>query len=64
MLEPPDKNNVWYFCSILYGRVLARIKSKHPKKHVATTMTCRLGEIFLVKSQKQAFSFFKREVQN
>jgi hypothetical protein len=30
-------------------RVLARIKFKRPKKHVATTMTHLLGEIFLVK---------------
>jgi hypothetical protein len=34
-----------------------------PKKHVATTMTCRRGEIFLVKCQKQVFSFNKREVK-
>jgi hypothetical protein len=42
-------------------RVLARIIFKHIKKHVATTMTCHLGEIFLVKCQKQAFSFNKKE---
>jgi hypothetical protein len=42
-------------------RVLAKIKFKRPKKHVATTMTHRLWEIFLVKCQKQAFSFNKRE---
>jgi hypothetical protein len=40
-------------------KVLARIKFKHPKKHVATTMTCHLWEIFLVKCQKQAFSSIK-----
>jgi hypothetical protein len=33
------------------------------KKHVATTMTRRLREIFLVKYQKQAFSFNKREAK-
>jgi hypothetical protein len=43
-------------------RVLARIKFKRPKKHVATTMTHRLGEIF-VKCQRQAFSFNKRETK-
>jgi hypothetical protein len=43
--------------------VLARIKFKHPKKHVAITMTRRLGEIFLVKCQKQEFSFNKREAK-
>jgi hypothetical protein len=46
------------------GRVLlARIKFKRPKMHIATTMTRRLGEIFLVKCQKQAFSFLKREAK-
>jgi hypothetical protein len=45
------------------SRVLARIKFKHPKKHVATTMTRRLGQIFLAKCQKQAFSFNKREAK-
>jgi hypothetical protein len=44
-------------------RVLARIISKRTKKHVATTMTHRLWEIFLVKCQKQAFSFNKREAK-
>jgi hypothetical protein len=44
-------------------RVLARIKFKSPKKHVATTMTRRLGEMFLVKCQKQAFYFNKRETK-
>jgi hypothetical protein len=43
-------------------RVLARIIFKRTKKHVAT-MTCRLREIFLVKCQKQAFSFNKREAK-
>jgi hypothetical protein len=33
------------------------------KKHVATTMTAVSGEIFLVKCQKQAFSFNKREAK-
>jgi hypothetical protein len=47
----------------LFTQVLARIKFKRPKKHVATTMTHRLGEIFLVKCQKQAFSFNKREAK-
>jgi hypothetical protein len=47
----------------VYVRVLARIKFKHPKKHVATTMTRHLWEIFLVKCQKQAFSFNKREAK-
>jgi hypothetical protein len=46
------------------NRVLARIIFKRAKKHVATTMTRRLWEIFLVKCQKQAFSFFnKREAK-
>jgi hypothetical protein len=44
-------------------RVLARIIFKRTKKHVATTMTRRLWEIFLVKCQKQAFSFNKREAK-
>jgi hypothetical protein len=44
-------------------RVLARIIFKRTKKHVATAMTRRLGEIFLVKCQKQAFSFNKREAK-
>jgi hypothetical protein len=43
-------------------RVLARIFQR-TKKHVATTMTRHLGEIFLVKCQKQAFSFNKREAK-
>jgi hypothetical protein len=47
----------------LDARVLARIIFKRTKKHVATTMTLRLGEIFLVKCQKQAFSFNKREAK-
>jgi hypothetical protein len=37
-------------CIVLH-RVLARIMFKRTKKHVATTMTRRLGEIFLVKCQ-------------
>jgi hypothetical protein len=41
------------------SRVLASIKFKHPKKHVATTTTHRLREIFLVKCQKQAFPSIK-----
>jgi hypothetical protein len=48
------------------GYLLARIISKRAKKHVATTMIDRrLGEIFLflVKCQKQAFSFNKREAK-
>jgi hypothetical protein len=45
------------------SRVLARIQFKCPKKHVATTMTHRLGEIFLVKCQIQAFSFNIREAK-
>jgi hypothetical protein len=40
--------------SKIHVRVLARIIFKRTKKHVATTMTRRLGEIFLVKCQKQA----------
>jgi hypothetical protein len=44
-------------------RVLARIKSKRPKKHVVTKMTHRLREIFFVKCQKQSFSFNKREAK-
>jgi hypothetical protein len=44
-------------------RVLARIIFKRTKKHVATKMTRRLWEIFLVKCQKQAFSFNKREAK-
>jgi hypothetical protein len=44
-------------------RVLARIKYKRPKKHVTTTITRRLWEIFLMKCQKQAFSFNKREAK-
>jgi hypothetical protein len=44
-------------------RVLAWIKFRRPKKHVATTMTRCLGEIFLVNCQKQAFSFNKREAK-
>jgi hypothetical protein len=44
-----------------YRRVLARIIFKRIKKHVATTRTRRLREIFLVKCQKQTFSFNKRE---
>jgi hypothetical protein len=35
----------------------------HPKNHVATKMTHPLREIFLVKCQKQAFSFNKREAE-
>jgi hypothetical protein len=42
---------------------VARIIFKRTKKHVAATMTHRLGEIFLVKCQKQAFSFNKREAK-
>jgi hypothetical protein len=38
-------------------------EKKCPKKHVATTMTRRLREIFLMMCQKQAFSFNKREVK-
>jgi hypothetical protein len=45
------------------NRVLARIIFKRTKKHVASTMTRRLGEIFLVKCQKQAFYFNKREAK-
>jgi hypothetical protein len=45
------------------SRVLARIIFKRTKNHVATTMTCHLGEILLVKNQKQAFSFNKREAK-
>jgi hypothetical protein len=45
------------------NRVLARIIFKRTTKHVATTMTRRLGEIFLVKCQKQAFSFNKSEAK-
>jgi hypothetical protein len=46
------------------SRVLARIKFRRPKKHVATRLTLRhLGEIFLVKCQKQAFSFNKRKAK-
>jgi hypothetical protein len=44
-------------------RVLARIIFKRNKKHVATTMTHCLREIFLVKCQKEAFSFNKREAK-
>jgi hypothetical protein len=44
---------------IHFIRVLARIKFKRPKKHAATTMTRRLGEVFLVK----AFSFNKKEAK-
>jgi hypothetical protein len=44
-------------------RVLARIIFQRTKKHIATTMTRRLGKIFLVKCQKQAFSFNKREAK-
>jgi hypothetical protein len=47
-------------CPLIF-RVLARII--FTKKHVATTMTHHLGEIFLVKCQKQAFSFNKREAK-
>jgi hypothetical protein len=36
---------------------------KRTKKHVATIMTRLLGEIFLVKCQKQAFSFNQREAK-
>jgi hypothetical protein len=39
-------------------RVLARIIFQRTKKHVATN-----GEIFLVKCQKQAISFNKREAK-
>jgi hypothetical protein len=39
------------------------MKFKRPNKHVATTMTHRLREIFLVKCQKQAFSFNKKEAK-
>jgi arginyl-tRNA--protein-N-Asp/Glu arginylyltransferase len=42
-------------------RVLARIIFKRTKKHVDTTMTRRLREIFLVKCQKQAFSFNRKQ---
>jgi hypothetical protein len=45
------------------SRVLARIRFRRSKKHVAATMTCRLGKIFLVKCQKQAFSFNKWEAK-
>jgi hypothetical protein len=38
-------------------------KFKRPKKHVVTTMTRRLREIFLVKCQKQAFSINKRQAK-
>jgi hypothetical protein len=44
---------LWHFLKIF----------KRTKKHVATKMTRRLGEIFLVKCQKQAFSFNKREAK-
>jgi hypothetical protein len=47
----------------MHIRVLVRSNIKRPKKHVATTMTCRLREIFLVKCQKRAFSFNKREAK-
>jgi hypothetical protein len=66
----PDVATAWNIRSVLVpkynchsSRVLARIKLKCPKKHVATTMTRSLGEIFLVKCQKQAFSFNKREAK-
>jgi hypothetical protein len=49
--------------SAVFIRVLARIIFKRAKKHVATTMTAVFGEIFLVKCQKQAFSFNKREAK-
>jgi hypothetical protein len=48
---------------IVPARVLATIKFKRPKKHVATMMIRYLGEIFLVKCQKQAFSVNKREAK-
>jgi hypothetical protein len=68
-----DEGNEFLFFSklhcttfVFFGlilRVQARIKFKRPKKHVATMITRRLGEIFLVKCQKQAFSFNKREAK-
>jgi hypothetical protein len=58
-----ERKNGAVYCR-LYCRVLARIKFKRAKKHVATKMTHCLGEIFLVKCQKQAFSFNKREAKS
>jgi hypothetical protein len=49
--------------TVIYRFRVARIIFKRTKKHVAATMICRLGEIILVKCQKQAFSFNKREAK-
>jgi hypothetical protein len=58
-ISPSVKYQVFLWCIQFiflpgaYTRVLARIKFKGPKKHVATMMTHCLWQIFLVKCQKQ-----------